>query len=109
MNDSGTGVEGTSSSGVGVLASSTQGVALQVTGKAVFSRSGLAVVPAGTNRVIVTGVALTSTSLILALVQQSAGSAFVRAAVPAPASSSLTILLNKSPSVNVTVAWFVVN
>ena len=53
-NTNGTGVSGTSGSGTGVSASSSSGNALQVDGKAKFSRSGKASVLAGKTYVDVT-------------------------------------------------------
>jgi hypothetical protein len=59
----------------------------------------------------VTGVPLTGSSLVLAMVQQNVR-AFVRAAVPDPSSSSFTVylqFLSPVPPPPVTVGWFVVN
>jgi len=101
-------VAGRSDNGTGVLADSINGTALKVTGKAAFSRSGKATVQAGTSAVTVAGVPLTSASLILATVQQSGG-AYVKSAVPDVANSRFRINLNKAPTVDVAVAWFIVN
>ena len=71
QNDgTGYGVAGRSNNGTGVLADSINGTALLVTGKAAFSRSGKATVKAGNSQVVVKNVALTSSSLILATLQQ---------------------------------------
>jgi hypothetical protein len=79
-------------------------IALQVDGQAVFSRSGIAVVPetsaTSLNHVSVNNVALTATSVALATVQQTGGGAIVKAAVPNVAGSSFTIYLNKAVSVS---------
>jgi hypothetical protein len=103
----GTGIYGYSDTGVGVVAGGA--TALQVNGVASFSRSGLATVTAGSSWVTVTGVALTAQSLVLATVQQKSGGVYVKSAVPNVSGSSLTINVNKAPTVNVAVAWFVVN
>jgi hypothetical protein len=97
--------------GVGVRAENTSsGAALQVSGPAVFSRSGLVSIAAGLKSATVTGVAMTATSLVLATVQNNAG-ASVANAVPTIPGTSLTITLNKAVPTGKTakVAWFVVN
>ena len=103
------GLEGFSDVGTGVFANTNTGTALKVVGPAVFSRSGALTIPAGSSSGIVTGVPLTGSSLVLALVQQKRGRVSVRAAVPDVASSSFTVHLNAKPQVDVKVAWFVVN
>jgi len=108
----GSGVHGkaTAAAGVGVLAENTAGgTALKATGPAVFSRSGLLTVAAGSAKGTVTGVALTAASLVLATLQQDKTGLYVRSAVPNVAGSSFTINLSKSVTASITVAWFVVN
>jgi hypothetical protein len=108
--DVGVGVKGTSATGVGVHASAgSAGIALQVQGRATFSRSGRAVVRERSTEVTVPGVDLTADSLVLATVQQAAGGAAVRAAVPDAGSASIRILLHKAVSMDTVVGWFVVN
>ncbi len=85
------------------------GTALQATGPAVFSRSGLLTVAAGSSSATRTGVALTTASLVLATLQQDRAGVWVRSAVPNVAGSSFTIHLNKAVAASTTVAWFVVN
>jgi hypothetical protein len=105
---SGPGVQGFSFGlGPGVLAQNTAGNALQVEGKAAFSRSGLATVPAGMRKTMVTGVALSAQSLILATAQSNAGA--VRSAVPDIPGGKFTIQLTKAATTDVPVAWFVLN
>jgi hypothetical protein len=79
-----------------------------VTGRATFSRSGIAVVPSGSTHVSVTMAGATTSSMILATVQQ-AGGFYVKYALPA--SGSFTIFLNKAPTspTTVKVAYFVLN
>jgi hypothetical protein len=96
--------------GVGVLAENAGGGnALQVEGPAIFSRSGLATVPAGVKKITVTGVSLTSASLILAVAQQAMGRSFVTSAVPDVPGSQFTINVGFAPKLDMSVAWFVVN
>lgn len=63
----GFGVSGSSTDGVGVQAQSTSVTALQVEGGATFSRSGLVKVAAAKSAITVTGVALSASSLVLAI------------------------------------------
>ncbi len=110
QNDgTGYGVAGRSDNGTGVLADSSNGTALQVTGKAVFSRSGKATVKAGNTTKVVQNVALTSASLVLATLQQLEAGVYVVAVVQSVANSKFTIVLNQAPTGNLKVAWFVVN
>ena len=109
---SGTGVWGESNTGTGVRAKSTGGTALQVTGKAEFSRSGRAVV-AGTSAspksfVVVSGVALTANSLVLVTPQKAVVGVFVIGAVPNVAGSSVKIVLNTPVTLSYPVAWLLV-
>jgi hypothetical protein len=82
------------------------GTALRVDGKASFSRSGVATVPAKTSTVTVSGVALTADSLIIATAQDTNGGG-VRAAVPDPASNSFRIQMIRRVTGSSRVAWFV--
>ncbi len=105
----GTGVYGdapNSAQGVGVEADSASGIGLQVKGKAVFSRSGIAVVSSGQTSVTVTMSGVTTSSMILATVQQSGGF-YVKYAVPA--SGSFKIVISKAATSTVKVAFFVLN
>jgi hypothetical protein len=103
------GVYGWSESGTAIRAETVDGTALDVQGVASFSRSGIVTVPQGVNRVTVTGVPLSSASLILATVQQTAGAAWARAVVPDVPAGAFTIVLNKTAPTAILVAWFVVN
>jgi hypothetical protein len=112
LSEFGTGVIGESGApdSAGVSASNSGGGdALRVNGRSTFDRSGQATVPAGTKKVMVTGVASSAASLVLATVQSTSGGSYVKQAVPNVAGSSFTVFLNKAPTVSVPVAWFVVN
>jgi hypothetical protein len=96
-------------SGIGVYAYSA-GTALKVYGKTSFSRSGILTIPAGQSSVTTqTFIALTGDSMILATLQEDRPGTFVRAAVPSPGTSSLTIYLNRAVSQATTVAYFILN
>jgi len=68
-------------------------------------------IPSGSKKATVTGVPLTPSSLILALMQNVAGPVMVKAAVPDLGARQFTIFLNRAPTspATATVAWFVVN
>jgi hypothetical protein len=118
----GTGVQGSSSGsgfgvaggaepgGVGVFAvNAGNGTALQVSGKAAFSRSGHLTVGAGSSKVTKTSIDLTAASLVFATLQQHRDGVSVSAAVPDVAGSSFTIHLTKAVTASTKVAWFVLN
>ncbi len=106
LSDSGIDAVGNTNSGIGVLAESG-GTALSVVGKAVFTGSGIAVVPSGSNHVTV-AVEATAASMVLATVQQGGGF-YVKYAIPR--SNAITIYINKAPTspTTVKVAYFVLN
>jgi hypothetical protein len=116
---SGTGVEGGTGSGSGVYghaqggigvrasASTTSGTALQVVGKAKFSRSGIVTIAAGTASMTVNLAGVTTSSMVVATAQQNVN-VFVKAAVPA--GGSFKIFLNgNAPAGGLKVAYFVLN
>jgi hypothetical protein len=57
----------------------------------------------------VPGVALTSGSLVLAMLQVNVPGLWVRAVVPHVSGQSFTIWLSETPTQDAWVAWFVVN
>ena len=106
----GQGVAGYTETGTGLFGTAFQGgKALEVNGRAFFSRSGKLTIPARSVSVVQTGVALTSDSLVLATLQQNIKGVWVKAAVPDVAKNSFEIFLNRKPKQSVTVAWFIVN
>jgi hypothetical protein len=115
FSGAGAGVHGEAetSSGVGVAAvNPAGGPALQVSGRALFSSSGLVVVPSGHTTATVRPVGgLSSKALVLAVMQNVAGGVMVKAAVPNPGAGTFQVVLNQapSPSAKAKVAWFVLN
>ena len=107
----GQGVRGEATSGTGVRAVSATGKALDVTGKFVLNRSGIAQIPANATFVDVAvpgGIA--ATSMVLATLQLARSGVYVRAARPAwPVAGKLRIDLNKAASTTAStpVAWMV--
>jgi hypothetical protein len=85
------------------------GVALQVDGEAIFSRSGVVTVPKGASKASIGEVVLHPQSLVLATLQQNRASRWVRAAVPSAARGTITIYLNQAVTADTRVAWFVLN
>jgi hypothetical protein len=106
----GWGVKGETATGVAVLATETSGdgTALQVEGKAVFSRSGSVTVPVNSQVGSVTGVALTADSLVMALVQQASANYVISVAKDVGA-GSFKVYLKSKAAVAITVGWFLVN
>lgn len=80
--------------------------ALDVKGRATFSRSGV-VTFGGTFAVVDVPGGLTATSHALAMLQTNSGTLAVRAVVPAPSTGKITIYLTGNAASSVTVAWFV--
>lgn len=105
----GPGVRG--AGGIGVIAEATGSgaTALSVRGPAVFSRSGVLTIAAGSSEATKSGVPLTSGSLVLATLQHNLPGIYVTAAVPDLANEAFTVHLSKSVSRPAKVAWFVVN
>jgi hypothetical protein len=107
----GQGVRGEATTGVGVKAIATTGVALEVAGRAVFSRSGRVSVPANATYVDVTVPGgLSSTANVLATLQYKRGSVHVLAARPNyPSSGKVRIYLSAVASTTAAtpLAWFV--
>lgn len=104
----GRGVYGYSKQGSGVLAEApSTGVALRVKGKVAFTRSGRLAITAGHSSIAKTLSGVTTSSLILAVLQTRRSGVYVIAAVPA--SGKFTIYLNKSVTGTTYVAYFVIN
>jgi hypothetical protein len=101
-----TGVYGLSDTGTGIYAESTSGDALQVVGKVAFSTSGLATVAANEQNADVTLASVTTSSMILATLQDDVGAIAVANAVAH--SGSFRINLSAAPTSAVKVAWFVI-
>jgi hypothetical protein len=115
---SGSGVQGFSTAGNGVrgVALSASATALKAegkstfSGKTTFSRSGTVTVAAGTSQKTKSPISLTSASLVLATIQGNQTGVYVQGVTKVTGSSgSFTIHLNKNTTVNLPVAWFVVN
>ena len=111
QTSTGNGVRGivTAAGGVAVFADNPFGTALKATGRTVFSQSGILTVSAGSSRVTKTGVMLTTSSLVLATLQQNVPGVYVQSAVPNVSGSSFTVHLNKTAPARIKVAWFVIN
>jgi hypothetical protein len=103
----GAGVFGDTTNGTGVQARSTNGTALNVLGKAKFSRSGIVTVSQGTSSKSVTLAGVTTSSMVLATAQQ-VKTVFVKAAVPGSGSFTIRLTAN-APTGGLKVAYFVLN
>jgi hypothetical protein len=109
--DGGIGTLGDSANGIGVWANSQNATALKVSGKAQFSRSGVATV-AGTaaapKKSVKVSLPLTAHSMMTALLQKYVAGVYVVAAVPNVTGGYFTIYLNKPVSTSVgPIAWMV--
>jgi hypothetical protein len=108
----GVGVEGDANSlagsvGVRAWAPTTNQVALQVTGKVKFSRSGRQSIGTGIKTKAVTLAGVTSTSKVFAVLATSEPGRWVRAVVPA--AGKFTIYLNTTLTSSAVVSWFVLD
>jgi hypothetical protein len=108
---SGQGVVGQATAGVGVKAVASTGYALDVAGRARFSRSGTVSIPANATSLDVTVPGgLAGTPLVFAVLQVARTGVWVTAARPNwPTTGKIRIYLNKvaSTSASTPVAWFV--
>jgi hypothetical protein len=107
----GRGIRGVATSGVGVRAEATTGIALDVAGRAQFSRSGRASVPPNRKSVDVTVPGgLSASANVLATLQIKRGDVHVLAARPNyPAAGQVRIYISDvaSTTASTQVAWFV--
>jgi len=104
---SGVGVFAKSQTGTALRGDSPSGTALQVNGKAKFSRSGTVTIASGTASKTVSLSGVTGSSMVVATAQQN-GSVFVKAAVPASGSFTIYLTGNATGS-GLKVAYFVLN
>jgi hypothetical protein len=107
----GIGALGDSANGIGVWANSQNATALEVSGKAQFSRSGVATVagtPAAPKNSVRVSLAITAKSMMTATLQKYVAGVYVVAAVPNVSGGYLTIYLNKTVTTSVgPIAWMV--
>lgn len=94
---------------VGVRGESPSGVALDVRGKAAFSRSGRGLIRAGRSYATVSCAGLAWNSMILVTLQGSAGSGRYVAYAARTSSSAFKVVLNAAATRGVYFAWFVIN
>lgn len=97
------------SGGVGVQAygATATDVALSVTGKVRFSRSGRSTIGAGRANIRVNLAGVSTSSRVFAVLHSNRSGRYVRAVVPT--TGSFTIYLNTTVSSSTYVAWFVLN
>jgi hypothetical protein len=107
--DMGRGVTGQSPNGIGVLARSKNGTALQVGGTLALSRSGRAIVSGGQRYSQVPLADLTSKTFIIATVQGGGIGVWVQRVVLDLTHSTFRIYLNQPASVNTNVGWFAID
>ncbi len=108
---SGTGLSGSATTGTAVVASAEPaGMALRVSGRATFSRSGRVTVRAGRRSATVTQIGLQARSMVFATLQQYRSGVHIAAAVPTPGPPGrIVIYLNRAVGSDTRVAWFVLD
>jgi hypothetical protein len=107
-SNDGVGVSGSAVAGTAIMAqATTDGTALDVHGKVVFSRSGVITVAKGRSSAVKGLQGVTMSSLVFAVVRNGDAKAWVRKA--APGTNEFTVLMNKEVSSATTVAWFVLD
>jgi len=102
----GNGVLGVSFNGTGVYAFTQHGTALQVTGRASFSNSGVATVPGGEKTVTVPVNGMTPASIVLATIQAPQAGIAVEGAQAG--AGSFVITLSGQAKGDLPVGWFVI-
>ena len=109
----GTGVRGEATSGTGVSAASSTGIALAVSGRATFTRSGRASIPANQRYVdVVVPGGLAPTTLVVATLETYRTGCWVTVARKNyPSAGTVRILLNKvgSTTSSTVVGWVAIN
>jgi hypothetical protein len=93
--------------GVQAVATESTGTALRVDGKVKFSRSGRLTVSSGKSSVVKTLAGVTTSSIIIAVLQQVETGTWIRAAVPG--TGKFTVYFNKALPSSSVVGWFVIN
>lgn len=95
--------------GIGVYAraETNSQTALQVSGKVKFSRSGRLAVPRGRTSISRSTPGVTTSSIIIAVLQTSEAGTWVRAAVPA--TGRFTVYFNRALPSSSYVGWFIIN
>ena len=101
------GVGGPSGAGVLALGDSASTVALDVQGKARFSRSGRNLIGAGKSSLKINLAGTSTASRVFAVLHSNRSGRYVRAVVPT--TGSFTIYLNTTVTSSTYVAWFVIN
>jgi hypothetical protein len=108
----GFGVAGRAEDGTGVLADSDNGTALLVQGVTTFTRSGLVIAGAGQTSRGVTGISVTTASLVLTSIQgNNTANMYVTRVVTIPSQSKFVIYFNQAVPAGTTlkIAWMVLN
>jgi hypothetical protein len=101
------GVGGPAGAGVRAFGDTSTAVALSVSGKVVFSRSGKNTIGSGKSSLKINLAGVTASSRVFAVLHSNRSGRYVRAVVPT--TGSFTIYLNTTVTVATYVAWFVLN
>lgn len=95
--------------GIGIAVSATGGDAMQVTGRTVFSRSGVTTFYKGQASQTVTAGRIAASTLVVATVQGAVAGVWVLGVAVNVSNQNFTIKLNKAAPKQMKVGWFVVN
>jgi hypothetical protein len=109
--DNGVALEALTYDGTAVRASvavPTLGYALETAGRVRFSSAGRTTVAAGQARLVLTGLALSPASIVLATLQTRRKGVYIEAVIPNPAANTAVVHLNKATPVPLDVGWFVI-
>jgi hypothetical protein len=90
-----------------VLATSAKGIALQVSGRASFSTSGVATVRKGAKTVTVTVPGTTDSNIVLATIQKPHSGIAIEGAQPGP--GKITITLTSTAPAAIAIGWLVIS
>jgi hypothetical protein len=101
------GIGGPTGAGVRAFGDTTTTVALAVSGKVTFSRSGRVTIATGKSSIKVNLAGTTTSSRVFAVLHSNRSGRYVRAVVPT--TGSFTIYLNTTVTANTFIAWFVIN
>lgn len=105
----GMGVDISTDGATGLQITTKTGTALSVDGRATFSRSGVATIPAGHANWTVADVGIGEGSFVLATLQADLGEVVLKAAVPHTARGSFTLRLSGPAASDASVAWLILN
>jgi hypothetical protein len=109
-SDYGVAVLGATYDGVALKGTTSvpQGWALQTEGPVRFSTAGRATIPAGKDKVVLSGLPITASTMVLATPQTRRKGIYVEAVVPNTQNGTATVYLNAATPAALVIGWFVI-